>query len=103
MQLKLNSNLSLNPTHVKRFVGKYLGLITIVACGGLLIYTGYFLSRLLYGNYDTTQLEQRQAQSDQAKQIRFNEKTLSNLDRLKPATNGPDTTNVGRNNPFAPN
>ncbi len=103
MKLNLKMNLSLKPTDLKRLAGKYAGPAVIVLCGGLILYTGYFLSNLVFGATDTTELERKQAQSDQAKQIRFNDKILTTLDALEPAASEPDTSNVGRNNPFTPN
>ena len=99
-------NMKLDATTLKNLgksLGKSLGLIFVILIGGFVIYTGYFLTNLLYATGDISALEKKQAESSAAKQVRFNEKTLESLDALTPAGNTPNTQDVGKEDPFAPN
>lgn len=102
----MNLNIKLDTNSVKyaiKKLGRSIGPITILIAGGFIIYTGHFISNLLFSNGDTTALEKKQTDSDTAQQIRFNEKTLQSLDTLMPARNTPQTKGVGKEDPFAPN
>lgn len=102
----MNLNMKLDTSTIKNLAKKLshsLGVIVVLAIGGLVIYTGYFLTNLLYTTGDTSELEKKQAESSAAKQVRFNEKTLESLDALTPAGNTPNTQDVGKEDPFAPN
>lgn len=102
----MNLNVKLNADTIKviaKKLAKSLGIIAVLVAGGFVIYTGYFLTNLLYSTGDTTTAEKKQTDSASAKQIRFNEKTLQSLDNLTPARTAPNTEDVGKEDPFAPN
>lgn len=102
----MNLNVKLNADTIKVIVkklAKSLGVIAVLAAGGFIIYTGYFLTNLLYSTGDIATAEKKQTDTAAAKQIRFNEKTLQSLDNLKPARTAPSTEDVGKEDPFAPN
>jgi Tfp pilus assembly protein PilO len=84
-------------------LGKSLNIILVILVGAFIVYTGYFLANLLYSTGDIAELEKKQDESKAAKQVRFNEKTLESLESLTPASGKPDTSNVGKENPFSPN
>lgn len=99
-------NMKLDTASIKDLAKKLsrsLGVIGVLAVGGLVLYTGYFLTNLLYATGDISELEKKQAESSASKQVRFNEKTLESLDALTPAGNTPSTEDVGKEDPFAPN
>ncbi|MDQ5944336.1 MAG: hypothetical protein QG658_403 [Patescibacteria group bacterium] len=102
----MNLNMKLDSTSLKNLAKKLsrsLGVIGVLAVGGIVLYTGYFLTNLLYATGDISELEKKQAESSASKQVRFNEKTLESLDDLTPAGNTPSTEDVGKEDPFAPN
>lgn len=102
----MNLNMKLDTTSFKalaKWVGRSLEIIIVIAVGGLVIYTGYFLTNLIYTTGDTSSIQKKQAESSAAKQVRFNEKTLKSLDALNPANNTPNTEGVGKEDPFSPN
>lgn len=102
--MNLNMNLSLNSIKdLAKFLAKSLNILLVVLFGAFVIYTGYFLTNLLYSTGDISDLEKEQNETDNARQIRFNEKTLESLETLTPASEVPDTSNVGKENPFSPN
>ncbi len=103
MKLNLNMKLSGSLGAYLKPLGKYIGMIGVLAVIALLGYTAYFLTNLFFAPSDLSALEKKQEESAQSKQIRFNEKTLQSLDKLKSAGTSPDTSNVGKDNPFAPN
>lgn len=102
----MNLNMKLDQNSIKNLIkklGRSFGVIAVLVVGGFVIYTGYFLTNLLYSPGDISALEKKQAESNAAKQVRFNEKTLQSLDDLTPSGNTPSTENVGKQDPFAPN
>ena len=102
--MNLNMNLSLdNLKDIAKLLTKSIGVIIVIFIGGFAIYTGYFLTNLLYSTGNISDLQKKQSETDNAKQIRFNEKTLESLEALTPASEVPDTSNVGKENPFSPN
>lgn len=103
MKLNLNMKLSGNIGAMLKPLGKYLGLISIMAIIAILGYTAYFITNLFYAPGDLSALEKKQEETNQSKQVRFNEKTLRSLDQLKSAGSTPDTSGVGKQNPFSQN
>lgn len=102
--MNLNMNLSLDTVrNLVKALGKSLNIVLVILVGAFIVYTGYFLTNLLYSTGDIAELEKKQDESKAAKQVRFNEKTLESLEALTPASEVPDTSNVGKENPFSPN
>ena len=102
----MNLSMKLDMNTVKNLgkkLGKSISIVFVLLVGGFVIYTGYFLTNLLYTTGDSSALEKKQAESSAAKQVRFNEKTLQSLDALTPAGTTPNTQDVGKEDPFAPN
>lgn len=102
MKLNLNMKLSGDISTLLKPLGKYLGIIAIVAVGGIIGFTAYFVTNLFYSNGDLSKLEKKQSETNQQKQIRFNQKTLDSLKTLTPTDSQPNTQDVGKQNPFAP-
>lgn len=100
--MNLNLKLNFDQAKFKKTAIKILPKVVAIAVIGVIVWTGYFLSNLLYGNQSTNEpatLENAQATQ---KQIKFNKKTLESLDELVRAKDDIDISNVGRDNPFQP-
>lgn len=100
--LNLNLKLNFNQAKFKKTALKIYPKIVAVVAIGVIIWTGYFLSNLLYGdvkNMEPTDTESAEATQNQ---IKFNKKTLESLDELTRAKDDIDISNIGRDNPFQP-
>ncbi|MFO0955340.1 MAG: hypothetical protein U0526_02275 [Candidatus Saccharibacteria bacterium] len=102
-KLNLNMKLSGDIGSMLKPILKYAGVIAVLVVGGLIAYTAFFVTNLFYSNGDLSKLEEKQSESSQQKQIRFNQKTLDSLKTLTPADSQPNTADVGKQNPFSPN
>ncbi len=100
--MKLNLNLKLTPAGIKHFFTMYWGALYVLAATIVVAYTIFFITNLFYGTSELD-TQAKQQESSQSKQIKFNQKTIESLRGLVPTSRQPDTTNVGRSNPFAPN
>lgn len=97
----MNLNLKLDVRTLAAPLARYGTSIFIMLVGVVGVYTMYFITNLFYSKADLDALASKQ-ETTQTKQIKFNQKTLDSLDKLVPSDKKPDTSNVGRSNPFAP-
>lgn len=97
---KINLNLNFKQIKPAKFIVKFYPKLIAVAVAAILLWTGYFLTNLLYSNNVDNSLgkDVETAQN----QIKFNKKTLESLDQLTVTDNQLDISNVGRDNPFKP-
>lgn len=97
-------NLNMNISDIGRLTEPLLsrlGLLIGLMLIGLIGYSAYFASNLLFSGDDLDSLSKHQ-DTVQTKQIKFNQKTLESLDSLVPAHEQPSDSATGRSNPFAP-
>ena len=65
LSMKLDMNTVKN---LSKKLGKSIGIVFVLLVGGFVIYTGYFLTNLLYTTGDTSALEKKQAESSEKKE-----------------------------------
>lgn len=97
---KINLNLNLKQIKPTKFIVKNYPKLVAVAVVAIILWTGYFLTNLLYSNNVDSSLS-KDAETAQ-NQIKFNKKTLESLDQLTTTDSQVDISNVGRDNPFKP-